>query len=975
MSESNEYDLYAKMGLLGGSEFDSGLASLMTSTGLFETKWLAAGGAIAAAGAAILACVKQASAFEDSMANVKTVIGPGQETLFSQMQEDILSMSTELPISANELAKTLYDITSYGVPAADAINVLRISGEAAVGGFTDVNSTFTLFASIIKGYGLEWSEVQNISDKMFLVASQGATTIEQLSSSIGGSIPFAKKLGVSLDEVYAVMATLPGVTGTTAQAATQLESVMVSLLNPTDGMQVALGKLGVASGEDLIEKMGGLQEALKALNEYAEKNNVAVGDMLGRKEGQLAFYNLVGSQADEYATKLKNMADAAGVAKAAFDIKIVTTENQWTILGNSISTLAINIGNMLLPATKILIEGFKDLSSALGFLADGFKVVDQFITGWTGKYFENANIELTKLSNTLKTLWFDIKQFFGANETMQEKQQRLVSEAMDEEAKAFQNLTAWVEPATKSLKDNAEAHKNVTDNARKTVELTKEQIAKNKELAKYWEDVSGNHKQAWAEINHDLYLESQGLNEIVYAIGGGSNSIVSMMGMWQDKSNEVGREVLGYKNITKELANIHLVEVKRQTELIKAATEAARIQAEIKAGRWRETAELINNITNTDLGSKIADWAKRTENFKGGWKDVVGLVGEIASDLPGIGKAGQDVIGILTSFAVGGFDPITLGLQGLNLALDVFGIGGEKVKLTVDQVKDSMGALGDEIEYTSDAYDRLNSQFQSSKIDTLKTQQSVLLEMITGLKNSLGDKYGEKEITRLQGLLAGVTSELNDYLYVFEQKETMGEVTENLEYLVTQGQDLRDTFGDIDNSKFNNLLQEAIANAENFKNSLDPTSKAFAEIEEKLKAANDFFNEINGKTITVNVDVNVPDLGDLLPDYTLPTNPQVKDIEKYASGGYIERDKIAMLHAGEVVLRPEVTREVGAGNLLNLNRTGDPSALGGTGASRPFNVTIYNANPDTYAQISDRIIEPRINYRTRKMQVAANPYA
>jgi TP901 family phage tail tape measure protein len=359
-TDSERYDLFGNVGL-DSSAWDTGIAGMLKSSGLVEMKWLAVGGAVGAVASGLVSCATKAANFESAMANIETVVGPGQDSFLAKMGDDLASLSQSMPFGQTELANTLYDIVSYGVPASDAMTVLKTSAETAVGGFAQVNETFGLFASIVKGYGLDWKDVSDIADKMFKVAASGATTIGQLSGAMGGTIPFARQLGIRLNEVYAVMATLPGVTGTTSEAANQLTSAMTAMLDPNSQMVKLYRELGVLTGEEFVKKIGGLQQAFFYIKEYAEKHNIAVGTMLGRKEAQLAFFNITGSQAKEYANKLNDMANSTGLAAEAFKTEIDTTANSWKIIGNELELFMRAVGDKIIPTAKEFFQLLNDV--------------------------------------------------------------------------------------------------------------------------------------------------------------------------------------------------------------------------------------------------------------------------------------------------------------------------------------------------------------------------------------------------------------------------------------------------------------------------------------------------------------------------------------------------------------------------------------------------------------------------------------
>jgi len=77
------------------------------------------------------------------------------------------------------------------------------------------------------------------------------------------------------------------------------------------------------------------------------------------------------------------------------------------------------------------------------------------------------------------------------------------------------------------------------------------------------------------------------------------------------------------------------------------------------------------------------------------------------------------------------------------------------------------------------------------------------------------------------------------------------------------------------------------------------------------------------------------------------------------------------------VLTKEATASLGPMRLERLNFTGDLSSLGGARASQQtvVNIIAGNTTPETWFRVSDKHIQPRIDQRTRKFQVQANPYA
>ena len=248
--------------------------------------------AILAGAAAFAGATVAAASFETQMANVHTLLG-AESTEFETLNSEVLEFATRLPASVSDLTGALYQVVSATVPPSQAMGVLETSIRAASAGLAETQETFEMFSSVVKGYGMEWDEVNRISDIAFQTIKLGQTTMGELASSIGGTVPLASALGVSFEEVMGAMAALSGVTGTTAEVATQLEGIFTLLAKePTAELQAALEGLGVATGRELIEKFEGLSGAMDALRGYTDSTGQEVTELIGRKEAMVGFLAL-----------------------------------------------------------------------------------------------------------------------------------------------------------------------------------------------------------------------------------------------------------------------------------------------------------------------------------------------------------------------------------------------------------------------------------------------------------------------------------------------------------------------------------------------------------------------------------------------------------------------------------------------------------------------------------------------------------
>ncbi len=83
------------------------------------------------------------------------------------------------------------------------IEYLEKSAKASVGGIADLEEVVKVTSTVIKNYGLAWSDAETIQDKILLTAKNGVTSFEQMAQALPRVTANAATLGVSVDELMA----------------------------------------------------------------------------------------------------------------------------------------------------------------------------------------------------------------------------------------------------------------------------------------------------------------------------------------------------------------------------------------------------------------------------------------------------------------------------------------------------------------------------------------------------------------------------------------------------------------------------------------------------------------------------------------------------------------------------------------------------------------------------------------------------
>lgn len=224
----------------------------------------------------------ESRSFGAAMKAANTMAGKGAED-FDRLKGAVSDLAKEVPMARDELAKGLYQVISNGVPEDNWIDYLRASARSAIGGIADVGEVVKVTSTVIKNYGLEWSAVQDIQDKIQLTAKNGVTSFEQLAAALPSVTGQAAQLGVSFTEMLAVMSTLTGVTGNTSEVSTQLASVLTALTKESSESQKMADEMGISFNAASIKahqkrhtkcmpKYDFVAKAERQATEHVEKN-------------------------------------------------------------------------------------------------------------------------------------------------------------------------------------------------------------------------------------------------------------------------------------------------------------------------------------------------------------------------------------------------------------------------------------------------------------------------------------------------------------------------------------------------------------------------------------------------------------------------------------------------------------------------------------------------------------------------------
>lgn len=319
--------------------------------------------------------------WETAMAQVNTMAGKDAAGL-ADLTSKVSELSKTIPKAREELAEGLYQTISNGVPEADWLTFLEQSAKASVGGIADLSETVKVTSTVIKNYGLEWSQAGEIQDKIQTTAKNGVTSFGELASALPRVTANAATLGVSIDELMATFATLTGVSGNTAEVSTQLAAIFTALVKPSSEAAKMAEAMGVQFDAAAIKAAGGMQQFLTQLDatvkQYAKSHNMLeqeiYGSLFGSAESLRALIPLTGELKDKFVENIGQMGNAAGTCNEAFGQMSSTGAAQMQILKNIFMSMVEPIGAVA-SSLRPLMTGLISVGQASLYLRSFYQSV------------------------------------------------------------------------------------------------------------------------------------------------------------------------------------------------------------------------------------------------------------------------------------------------------------------------------------------------------------------------------------------------------------------------------------------------------------------------------------------------------------------------------------------------------------------------------------------------------------------------
>lgn len=331
-----------------------------------------------------------ATDFNNQVGTVILGAGDSLRTFTGNLSDFALEMASTTKFTASETAAALNYMALAGYSVQESMEMLPSVLSLAAAGNMDLARASDMVTDAQTAFGLTAQRTAQMVDEMAKAASTGNTSVEQLGDAflvVGG---LAKELnggfvtlkdgtvkavdGVQELEIALTAMANAGIKG--SEAGTHLRNMLLKLSSPTKEGVAQLESLGVAVFDaegkmrSLKDIMGDLGTALGNLTQ--EQKLQAISDLFNVRDTAAAeaLLSAIGQDWDEIGEAILN---AEGAAQEMADIQLDNLNGQITILKSSLQVLAIQFGNLLLPAIKKVVSWVQKLVTWMNSLDDSQK--------------------------------------------------------------------------------------------------------------------------------------------------------------------------------------------------------------------------------------------------------------------------------------------------------------------------------------------------------------------------------------------------------------------------------------------------------------------------------------------------------------------------------------------------------------------------------------------------------------------------
>lgn len=325
-------------------------------------------------------CSETAAEFESSMASVKRTVG-GDDAFITMLGDSFQELSTQMPITASELAAIASTAGQLGIAQGDVEGFTEVMAQLATTTDLTADNAATMLAQFANITGT--TEYDRLGATVAALGDATATTASKVVDMSQGMAAAASIAGMSETDILAIAAAVGSLGIEAAAGSTSMSQLITTLYKATetgDNLAEFASVAGMSAeqfkqawGADAVGTMNAFIQGLNNV-ERNGKSAVVILDELGISNVRQTKAILGLASAGDLLGNTIAQANAAWSSNTALTekagIMYNTTGAKLTMLQNAANNVSIAIGDALNPT----------ISGAAGLLTDLVQPIGDFIS-------------------------------------------------------------------------------------------------------------------------------------------------------------------------------------------------------------------------------------------------------------------------------------------------------------------------------------------------------------------------------------------------------------------------------------------------------------------------------------------------------------------------------------------------------------------------------------------------------------------
>lgn len=287
------------------------------------------------------------TASESAMAKVGTIADTAK-VLLESLSSQVLQVSGDMHIGANEIAEAAYQAISAGQDTGNAVAFAGQASMLATAGFTSTTSAVDILTTALNAYGKGADEAGHVSDVLLTTQNLGKTSVDELAGSMGRVIPLAAAYNVSLENLSSGLAIMTANGIATAEASTYTKSMLNELGDTGSSVGKILKQQTGKSFAELNADGKSLGDVLQVLYDSVGGNATKFAGLWSSVEAGTGALSLASSGADKFNGVLQQMQVDSGLTQTAYG----TMTDTMAYKLDGVKTNAQNLGTALFDAVS-----------------------------------------------------------------------------------------------------------------------------------------------------------------------------------------------------------------------------------------------------------------------------------------------------------------------------------------------------------------------------------------------------------------------------------------------------------------------------------------------------------------------------------------------------------------------------------------------------------------------------------------------